>query len=144
MPQPFLVDNLPGADGIGNFGQVAYVCGRVPVEHHEIGVKTFFHSALVGRLEIGGGICRERCEHLVCRQSTVHEFEFKRSVVDGNEPDIRAEKHHAAIRRKGVELLHACLNRATRYLRILNDSCPERECGHQRRVLGLEASQLVG
>src|SRR5208283_4927739 len=104
------VDDLAAANGVGNFGQVADVGGRVGVEDDEIGVQSLLHASFVGGFEIGGGIGCERSENLGDGQRAMHQFVFQRSIVDGREADVGAEKNGAAVGGESLELVDAGLH----------------------------------
>src|SRR5579872_4813981 len=75
------IDDLPGADGVGDFREVLYVGGGIGIEHHQVCVQTFFYAAFRRRVELRGGISGQRRQNVFPSHRTAHEFEFFRRVV---------------------------------------------------------------
>jgi len=74
----------------------------------------------------------------------MHQFVFERSVVDGSETNVCAEKNGAAIGGESLELVDAGLHHMGGCDWVGNDRGPERERGDERGMLGFETSQFVG
>ncbi len=53
---------LAGANRVRNVGRISNVKGGITIKENEIGVESLFYQALVGGVEIRGGVDAERCQ----------------------------------------------------------------------------------
>jgi hypothetical protein len=58
------VDGLAGANRVRDVGRISNVKGGIANEETEIGVESVFKQALMGGVEIRGGMGGERCQNL--------------------------------------------------------------------------------